>query len=192
MPDNSYRARNELAQFGPLPTEQSPTGPLRTEPVPTTRPIPSAATEMPKPIPGTSVGALTPSAGSTVYRRDEPPARQAPPCAMWSDDGSGFLADRWNIPVDLDLALAADAPRLLADQFARVDVVGHTDTRPTPLGNDELSRRRAEAVVERLVQLGVPAELFHVVPRGDRDSVDDGDNEAAYAANRRVDLVAYC
>jgi len=70
----------------------------------------------------------------------------------------------------------------------RLYLAGHADKRGTPEYNRALGERRALAVREYLVGLGVPATALYTNSYGaDRPAVD-GDTEAAYAKNRRVQV----
>ena len=67
-------------------------------------------------------------------------------------------------------------------------LAGHADKRGTPEYNRALGERRALAVREYLVGLGLPAaSLFTNSYGSDRPAVD-GDTEEAYAKNRRVEI----
>jgi peptidoglycan-associated lipoprotein len=67
-------------------------------------------------------------------------------------------------------------------------LAGHADKRGTPEYNRALGERRALAVREYLVGLGLPAEqLFTNSYGSDRPAVD-GDTEEAFAKNRRVEI----
>lgn len=67
-------------------------------------------------------------------------------------------------------------------------LAGHADKRGTPEYNRALGERRALAVREYLVGLGLPATLLFTNSYGaDRPAVD-GDTEEAYAKNRRVEV----
>ena len=67
-------------------------------------------------------------------------------------------------------------------------LAGHADKRGTPEYNRALGERRADAVREYLVGLGLPAgALFTNSYGSDRPAVD-GDTEEAYAKNRRVEI----
>lgn len=67
-------------------------------------------------------------------------------------------------------------------------LAGHADKRGTPEYNRALGERRALAVREYLVGLGLPsAALFTNSYGADRPAVD-GDTEEAYAKNRRVEV----
>ncbi|MCB9682075.1 MAG: OmpA family protein [Alphaproteobacteria bacterium] len=71
-----------------------------------------------------------------------------------------------------------------------VEVQGHTDSRGSDAYNLDLSQRRAAAVVEALVELGVdPARL---IPKGygeSRPVVPNAATERDFATNRRVQFV---
>lgn len=80
-------------------------------------------------------------------------------------------------------------------RVADLRVVGHTDAKGTAAYNRELSRRRAEAVQDRLaVTLGAAAPRIQVEGRGEVDPVasntrDGRDDQRGRARNRRVELV---
>jgi len=67
-------------------------------------------------------------------------------------------------------------------------LAGHADKRGTPEYNRALGERRALAVREYLVGLGIPASSLYTNSYGaDRPAVQ-GDTEDAYAKNRRVQI----
>tara|TARA_Y100000590_G_scaffold470658_1_gene667493 strand:- start:14105 stop:15778 length:1674 start_codon:yes stop_codon:yes gene_type:complete len=72
----------------------------------------------------------------------------------------------------------------------RID--GHTDKRPIKnsvyTDNWDLSFARAKAVVGNLTQAGIPIERIAATARGDSMPIDNGDNEEAYAKNRRIEI----
>ena len=67
-------------------------------------------------------------------------------------------------------------------------VEGHTDSRGSDTANLNLSRRRAAAVRTYLIQQGVEAERLISEGFGERRPIAEGDNEAAWVQNRRVDF----
>lgn len=69
----------------------------------------------------------------------------------------------------------------------RVD--GHCDERGTEGYNDALGERRASALREALLGLGVPANRVITQSFGERMPVDPGHDEAAYAKNRRGEFI---
>ena len=133
-----------------------------------------------------------------------PPAPQppAPPRALTEDEifqqkslaqlnGEMPLAD---VRFDYDqFTLSADARAVLqknADWMkrwttTRVSVEGHCDSRGTNEYNLALGERRANAVKEYLVSLGVTADRLLVVSKGEETPVCNEENEACWAQNRR-------
>ena len=82
------------------------------------------------------------------------------------------------------LASALSDPRL---QNFRVRVEGHTDGPGTEAYNDQLSQRRADAVVAYLASTGVQTERLEAVGKGFRELLDQADPKSP--ANRRVRVV---
>lgn len=103
----------------------------------------------------------------------------------------------WEIHFDV----AADLPKealgdiaeqvlgLLADKpGTRVFIAGHTDPSGTDEMNKALSMRRALAVRNALMQLGVPATVFQLSGLGSTEPIADNDTPAGRARNRRVEV----
>jgi len=67
-----------------------------------------------------------------------------------------------------------------------VIVEGHTDSRGTVAYNIALGERRAESAMSFLVDLGISASRLTSVSFGKEKPVDSGQNETAWAKNRRV------
>jgi len=67
-------------------------------------------------------------------------------------------------------------------------LAGHADKRGTPEYNRALGERRALAVREYLVGLGLPAGMLYTNSYGSDRPAVDGDTEEAYAKNRRVEI----
>jgi peptidoglycan-associated lipoprotein len=76
----------------------------------------------------------------------------------------------------------------LSPQFSVV-VQGHCDERGTIEYNLALGQRRAEAVREYLVTLGVEARRLRTVSFGEERPVDPGSGESAWSRNRRAEFV---
>lgn len=73
-----------------------------------------------------------------------------------------------------------------------VAVEGYTDSTGPKDYNMQLSKRRADAVVEYLVtQKNVPFYQIRVIGLGDNNPVDPGKNRAARAKNRRVEVKVF-
>jgi peptidoglycan-associated lipoprotein len=99
-----------------------------------------------------------------------------------------FAFDSSTIPGAERAKLAAVADWLKANPNRQLFLAGHADKRGTPAYNMALGERRAEAVREYLVGLGIPAaSLFTNSYGADRPAVQ-GDTEEAFAKNRRVQV----
>ena len=72
---------------------------------------------------------------------------------------------------------------------ARVIVEGHTDDRGTRVYNLALGQRRADSARDFLVSLGIDPARLEVVSFGEELPAVEGQNEAAWAANRRAEFV---
>jgi peptidoglycan-associated lipoprotein len=89
--------------------------------------------------------------------------------------------------------LSADARRTLERQAnwlkqyntQRLTIEGHCDERGTREYNLALGERRANAVRDYLVALGIPAARLSTISYGKERPVVLGANEAAFAQNRR-------
>jgi len=70
------------------------------------------------------------------------------------------------------------------------EVQGHTDSTGTPESNQKLSERRAKAIVDKLVELGISSSRLTAVGKGQFSPVADNSTEEGRAKNRRVVFVA--
>jgi len=84
--------------------------------------------------------------------------------------------------------LLDDVAAFLKDQkgLEFVEITGHADRRGDEKYNITLSENRAAAVRLALVERGVPAAILRTKGYGVYCPLDDGDDETAYAKNRRV------
>ncbi len=73
-----------------------------------------------------------------------------------------------------------------------IAIQGFTDRVGTPEYNLDLSRRRAQAVQTYLVaQHNVPVYRVHIIGLGKDKPVDEGRTRAAFAKNRRVEVIVF-
>ena len=79
----------------------------------------------------------------------------------------------------------------LMDQDAslRFEVQGHCDSTGSDAVNDRLSQQRAEAIVARLVEMGVARNRLTAAGKGSREPIADNGTEEGRAKNRRVEFV---
>ena len=87
-------------------------------------------------------------------------------------------------------SLQALAKVLIAnqDQLRGVRIVGYTDNSGSAQLNERISAKRAEAVRNALVALGVPAAMLTSEGRGPADPIADNSTAAGREANRRVEV----
>jgi OOP family OmpA-OmpF porin len=86
--------------------------------------------------------------------------------------------------------------RLVADKSTMkryfIAVEGFTDQTGSVAYNNQLSRRRAEAVMQYLVaKHDIPVYRIHMIGLGQEKPADDGHDKAARAKNRRVEVTFY-
>jgi peptidoglycan-associated lipoprotein len=79
--------------------------------------------------------------------------------------------------------------RLQKEESLRVLVVGHADAQGSARVNWKLSKRRALAVERALVARGADARRIEVRWFGERKPAVRGRDDAAFAANRRADVL---
>jgi peptidoglycan-associated lipoprotein len=85
--------------------------------------------------------------------------------------------------------LQSNADYLRRWSTLRVSVEGHADARGTNEYNLALGDRRARAVKEYLVNLGIAADRLTVVSKGKEDPLCQEMTEDCYARNRRGHFV---
>ncbi|MEN8132419.1 MAG: OmpA family protein [Pseudomonadota bacterium] len=76
----------------------------------------------------------------------------------------------------------------LAEAYAGI-IVGHTDNTGNADYNLDLSKRRAQAVSDYLVETGTPAQKLRVVGLGETDPLASNDTKEGRIKNRRVEIV---
>lgn len=86
-------------------------------------------------------------------------------------------------------AIYAQAAYLVGHPDARVRLEGHTDSRGSRAYNQALGYRRARAVFDILKMKGVQSSQVQVISYGEEKPMVEGDSEAAFKMNRRVDLI---
>ena len=101
-----------------------------------------------------------------------------------------FDFDRSSLSDSARLALDNNADFLLAHQEVNVRIEGHCDERGTTEYNLSLGDRRASSAKEYLILRGVAEDRLLVVSFGEERPADPGQNDAAWARNRRVEFHA--
>ena len=99
-----------------------------------------------------------------------------------------FDFDKFDIKAEYRTVLKHNAAILKKYNTMRVLIEGHTDSRGTSEYNLALGERRARAVQDYLIVLGVPATQLEIVSYGEERPAVMGNNEAAWAKNRRAEF----
>jgi OmpA-OmpF porin, OOP family len=104
--------------------------------------------------------------------------------------GIYFDTGKADLKPESDAALAEISKMLNQDAALKVYVVGHTDNQGTLASNMDLSKRRADAVVNVLItKYNVPAARLNAQGDGPTAPVASNDSEEGRSKNRRVELV---
>jgi len=97
-----------------------------------------------------------------------------------------FDYDQWNVRADGRPALQKNADWLRRWSSTRITVAGHCDSRGTTEYNLALGERRAYAVKDYLVSLGVSPERVLVVSKGEESPFCESETESCWQENRRA------
>jgi len=100
-----------------------------------------------------------------------------------------FDLDSSQIRADAQPVLQKDADWMKRWGSTKVMVEGHADSRGTAEYNLALGERRASAVRDYLVSLGVPADRIQIVSKGKEQPVCTEENEGCWHQNRRGHFV---
>lgn len=136
---------------------------------------------------GTLLAKADPS-DSSHRQVDEMRAEQAASAAAGLRDVF-FGYDSWTITEDGRQALSVNAEWMKANKGALVKVEGHCDERGTAAYNLVLGEKRAKAVRNYLVELGVSPNRLSVVSYGKERPFCNEHEESCYQQNRRGHLV---
>jgi peptidoglycan-associated lipoprotein len=93
------------------------------------------------------------------------------------------------VRADAKSTLSSVADYMKKNKGAKLLIEGHCDERGTAEYNMALGDRRAEAARAYLVSLGVPASALSTVSFGKEKPLDPGNNDVAWAKNRRAHFV---
>ncbi len=157
----------------PAPAPVAPQ-PKTVQPTPT--PVPEETVTEPTPVPSVASGEELPADLKELNRR-------------------GYLKDVFFATDSYDLTpqardtLAADAAWLGKHPTIKILIEGHCDERNTRQYNLALGQRRADAVRDYLIFLGVPASRIRTISYGEERPFALGHNEAAWRLNRRAHFV---
>jgi len=128
-------------------------------------------------------------AGSAIAGSDAAGDPRKDPASPLSKRSIFFDFDSYVVKDEYRPALEAHAGYLMAKRDARVILQGNADERGSREYNLALGQKRAEAVRKALAVLGVSDAQLEAVSFGEEKPRNEADTEAAYAENRRTDVV---
>lgn len=100
-----------------------------------------------------------------------------------------FEYDRSTLTSSAKKELADNAAWIKSNPKTNIQIEGHCDNRGTIEYNLALGERRAQAVKNYLVGLGITADRLSVISYGEEKPLVEGDSEEAWAKNRRANFV---
>jgi len=100
-----------------------------------------------------------------------------------------FEYDKSRLLPEAKAILKNKAKWLLANPTVNVIIEGHCDDRGTNEYNMALGDRRAQSAKSYLVDLGVPSRRLTTISYGEEKPLAFGQNESAWAKNRRAQFV---
>ena len=101
-----------------------------------------------------------------------------------------FDFDSYVVKDEFRNVVEANSKALVADKKKRIAIEGHTDERGGREYNLALGQKRAEAVAKSMALLGAGANQMEPVSFGKERPAAQGSDEAAWAKNRRAELVS--
>ncbi len=101
-----------------------------------------------------------------------------------------FDFDQWSIREDQKEIMLKNSQWLKVNPNAKLRLEGHCDERGTAEYNLALGQKRAEAAKAFLEALGISSQRLITISYGEERPLDPEHNEAAWAKNRRVDVLA--
>lgn len=147
-------------------------------------------------VEGTSKTPATQAAGGDATRA-VPTVDVTQPAVDPLNDQKGILAkrsvyfdfDSYAVKDEFKPLVAAHAKYLSAHNGLKIVIQGNTDERGGREYNLALGQKRAEAVRKSMAVLGAPDAQMEAVSFGKEKPKAQGSNEAAWAENRRSDIV---
>ena len=100
-----------------------------------------------------------------------------------------FAFDDYSLSGQSQSSLDELSNYMQSNSSVRVKLEGHCDERGSTEYNLALGQRRAQAVKDYLVQLGIDENRLPTISYGEEKPAVDGNNEAAWSQNRRVEFV---
>ena len=141
---------------------------------------PTVSQPTPQPKPDTSTRPLTTDQTTGNPLRD--------PKNILSKRSIYFDYDQYVVKDEFKPLVAAHA-QYVSQNRARITIQGNTDERGSREYNLALGQKRADAVKQMMTLSGAPAQQIETVSFGEEKPRATGQDERAFAENRRADIV---
>ena len=117
------------------------------------------------------------------------PRELTDPNSILSKRSVYFDFDKFEVKAEYKDLVAAHAKFLANNRQFKMLIQGNTDERGSREYNLALGQKRADAVKKTLTMLGAREEQVESVSLGEEKPKNDGQNETAWAENRRGDML---
>ena len=134
---------------------------------------------------GTTTSGVSGSATGTGANPLKDPNNILSKRSIYFEFDSFVVEDKYKAQID------AHAKYLSGNRSAKVTLQGHTDERGSREYNIALGQKRADAVKRAMTLMGVQDVVIETVSYGKEKPKREGHDEAAWAENRRVDIVYF-
>jgi peptidoglycan-associated lipoprotein len=181
-----------LAACSSTPADQSAAPVDDRNPLASTTGTAPGTTTTPAAGTGLTGSAIAPASGTTATATQAGAAGRTPlndPASILSKRSVFYDYDSFVVKDEFKPLIEAHGKYLRENKNARVIIQGNTDERGGREYNLALGHKRAESVKKMLSILGVQEVQMETVSFGKEKPRNPGTDEAAYAENRRSDLV---
>jgi OOP family OmpA-OmpF porin len=103
--------------------------------------------------------------------------------------GVNFEYDSANLTSAAEARLDEAVRMLRENSSISVNLEGHTDSNGSDTYNSQLSQRRAQSVVDYLIDNGIRSGRLTAIGRGEASPIATNDTSAGRAQNRRVEFI---
>ena len=150
------------------------------------------AAETPQPAPAPQPQATTPAPAPQAQPVQQPAMAMNPlhdPNSILAKRSIYFDFDRSNIKPEFNALVEAHAGYMNSHPSAMIRVEGNCDERGSREYNLALGQRRADSLRKAMVLLGVSDKRIETISWGEEKPRALGHDEAAWAQNRRDDII---
>jgi peptidoglycan-associated lipoprotein len=150
----------------------------------------TVTTETPKPVqqPAIKTGEPAVAAPEAITPADSQPAKTETEVSAFETVYFDF--DSSDLRQDARNTLTKNAEILLkSKQAAKIKIEGHCDERGSAEYNLALGERRAKSALQYLITLGIQPDRLSIISYGKEKPAVQGNDEEAWAKNRRAEFV---